>query len=1152
MPSLAGSRFRNGAPPLVVFAFFAFPLFGFVSDIGTASIDEREISNLVPGVPLERELRSGERRRFAIDASPQPQLITVEQRGINVALHATPADGAGDPVPGLSNLDGQREGWETLLLPARPAGSTGYRLEVIARDAVSLPGRFVVRLDPLSGETVDGRHRVEGEEILSEIGRLRARGDGASTRRIAELAERALPAFRAAGRPHEVARTLFLEAEAYLSLGEAKSAVPLAERAVKAFSALGADAAESQAEALFGLGLAATGDTNGAIARFERALAIEIRRGDAYGEATTRANVCLARQSRGEWRESIPCYEEAIEKLRRVQAVDTAAIAGGNLGGIYDLLGEPEKARAAYEAALPLLRALGEKRGEVSVLNNLGVLLAEIGETSEALERYGQALERAAALGDRGWQARIRQNRGVAYLAAGDEGRAARELEQALALRRAAGDRRGEVTTLGLLGSAKARLGETSAAEQNLEAAIALAHEARWPAQEANALQQISRIYASEGKAALALTTAQSAVDLFRGLNDRRGLAASLSRRGEALTLAGESEAALAPLSEALAIRRSLDDRAGASETLTALAEAERRLKRRQDARAHVREALDLVEVLRSAVVAPELRASFLAGRVRTFDLALELTLDGAETSPSERAGGPRPIRGDAVEAGFALAERARARSLLDLLTDARAAPGGIEPDLRRRAREIGERLAAKARRRIESLANGAPDARSQALAHEIDDLLAEDDRLKAEIAAANQNRSTASSTTVATVATVATVDSDQARAMLRDDELLIELALGERTSYLWALTRGEISAYELPPRAELERLARRVYEDLRKTELGDRRADDEERSARRELSRLVLGPIASRLGDHRLLVVADGALLYVPFSALPIPGDSNDLPLIERHEVTSLPSASVLAALRTPGRGRPEAKERGRRAILVGDPVFSPFDPRVRNLATSVPPTRPGDRAEPPVLQRLASTRREVEAIGALPVFAVGPRRATTLLGFAADRAAVLAGALDDGEILHLATHGVIDTETPRLSGLVLSLVDERGAPREGFLGLADLYGLSLQADLVVLSGCETALGREMRGEGLVGLTGAFFEAGARSVIASLWRVQDRPTAELMIRFYRAHLEEGLSPAAALRAAQRSLRKDRRTRDPAYWAGFVLFGNGGKDGTAR
>ena len=144
---------------------------------------------------------------------------------------------------------------------------------------------------------------------------------------------------------------------------------------------------------------------------------------------------------------------------------------------------------------------------------------------------------------------------------------------------------------------------------------------------------------------------------------------------------------------------------------------------------------------------------------------------------------------------------------------------------------------------------------------------------------------------------------------------------------------------------------------------------------------------------------------------------------------------------------------------------------------------------------------------------------------------------------IVHFATHGLINSQHPELSGIVLSLVDRQGKLQDGFLRLHDIYNMRLGADLVVLSACQTALGKEIKGEGLVGLTRAFMYAGVPRVVASLWEVSDLATAELMKKFYGAMFQRGLPPAAALRTAQLEMSKDRRWNSPYYWAGFQITG---------
>jgi CHAT domain-containing protein len=187
-----------------------------------------------------------------------------------------------------------------------------------------------------------------------------------------------------------------------------------------------------------------------------------------------------------------------------------------------------------------------------------------------------------------------------------------------------------------------------------------------------------------------------------------------------------------------------------------------------------------------------------------------------------------------------------------------------------------------------------------------------------------------------------------------------------------------------------------------------------------------------------------------------------------------------------------------------------------------------------------LLGTRREAKAILAL----APAHRSRQAIDFDANREAAAGGDLSQYQIVHFATHGLINNRHPELSGLVLSLVDKQGRAQNGFLRLNEIYNLRLPAELVVLSACQTGLGKEVRGEGLIGLTRGFMYAGARRLMASLWQVDDAATSELMGRFYRGMLGDNrLSPASALRAAQIELWKQKGWQSPYYWAAFVLQG---------
>ena len=414
---------------------------------------------------------------------------------------------------------------------------------------------------------------------------------------------------------------------------------------------------------------------------------------------------------------------------------------------------------------------------------------------------------------------------------------------------------------------------------------------------------------------------------------------------------------------------------------------------------------------------------------------------------------------------------------------------------------------------------------------------------------------------------------------VLDDNTILLEFELGEERSYLWTITRDGVLSYQLPPKAEIETQARRVYESLTARQpapsltIGQQRAREVAADLQNSkqagiLSNMLLGPAAKQLRTRRLLFVADGALQYLPFAVLPTPAiqatetKTAPRPLIMDHEIVSLPSASVLAVLR---RELADRKPATKAVAVLADPVFEMNDARVKLRLTSGtnsghPQNQPAQAAvassaststleralrsvrgddDSVKLQRLLFSRDEAEAIFSL----TSNQSNLVALDFRANRKLAMSDELSQYRIVHFSTHGLLNSRHPELSGLVLSLVDEAGRPQDGFLRLSDIYTLRLNADLVVLSACKTGLGKEVRGEGLIGLVRGFMYAGAPRVMASMWEVDDAATAELMKRFYRGVLQEKLTPAAALRAAQIEMLRKSHWQSPYYWGAFVLQG---------
>jgi CHAT domain-containing protein len=401
-------------------------------------------------------------------------------------------------------------------------------------------------------------------------------------------------------------------------------------------------------------------------------------------------------------------------------------------------------------------------------------------------------------------------------------------------------------------------------------------------------------------------------------------------------------------------------------------------------------------------------------------------------------------------------------------------------------------------------------------------------------------NSSTTQYTNLAAVPLLSTIQQQ----MLDDDSILLEYALGEERSYLWVVSKTGFSSYELPKRAEIEAAARKFYDFMTVPSLRIRA--NKAAKAGNDLSQMLFGQVSSQLSNKRLLIVADGVLQYIPFGALPDFSLGFSQPLLVNHEIVTLPSASTFAVLRN-NKNLPSPTKT---LAVLADPVFGQEDKRFQGKSTKVSlqtkqSSVVGDNqpsssfVTEQLFPRLPSTRNEADHIASL----VNPANQIQKFGFSASRQAIFEPEISQYRIIHFATHGILDAEKPERSGMLLSVINERGELQRSLLSTPDVFNLGLSAELVVLSGCRTGLGQQIKGEGLIGLTGGFMYAGAKRVVVSLWSVDDQATAELMSRFYQGILKEGLSPAKALREAQLAILKQPRWQNPYYWAAFTIQG---------
>ena len=1103
--------------------------------------------SLEPGKFVEETLAEGQTHSYQLAlAIGQFAHLRVNQIGQNVQLKALSP--TGETVALVDALP-TSQGTEDVYLVAESAGA--YRLEVLAQGGTPT-GSYTISLESLREAQPLDQTRFTAQRHLTEIKAATNQGFTAYWRQV--------------GPKYEEALKLWLQAnelrQATLTLHELATLFPLL-----------IDGLPSQF-------LNAVGARNKMIAALEQALTQWRAAGDRYGEAVTLNLLGLMHAAQGEAQKTVALYQESLRLCREGNHVVGEAMALHNLGIAYDLLGDRPQSLQHLNQALPLwekvgrekglaytlnaigdvysgtyqlrsaitfydrarmkMQALGDLGGEAYTLNNLAVNYLYLLEVQRALNLYGQALQIFQETGDRNGEALALHNSGGAFSILGDSNNALDFAQKALLLQQTFGNQLQVATALVAVGQFLPQLNQTAKALEALNQALAIGREQNAPETIRRALVVKSRIDIAQGNYSLARAQLEEVLSLTRQTKNQIGEAGALVGLGRVALALGDVQKASAYYRQAISLGIFLHE----TTSYEGLARVELSAGNLTEARKNIESAIATIESLRSKTAGPQMRAELMAAQRSAYEFQLNLLMQ--MHAKDSAAGHDR--------AALESHERASARTLLEQLAETRAnIRQGVDAQLLNREADLRETLNAKAAEQAALAANKTATAQSEAVAKEIAALTAQYRELEAQIRAASPR--------YAALTQPQPLKADQIQQLLDADTLLLEYALGEERSWLFAVTPVGVSSFQLPPRKEIEPLANRLAKLLASPSITARSESELQRQAQ-TLSRILLGPVANQLGRKRLIIVATGALQYIPFASLPEPatGAAKPAPLLVAHEIVNLPSASTLAVLR---REMAERKPPEKLVAVLADPVFNANDPRVRKNGTvASQSTNAGqpqqnaqrnnastflerslrdfpDAARRADLARLFFSRDEAEAIlAAAPV-----NNTFKAVDFTASRATAISDDLSQYRFVHFATHGLLNAEHPELSGLVFSLVDEKGQPQDGFLRLHEIYNLKLNADLVVLSACQTALGKEIKGEGLIGLTRGFMYAGAPRVVASLWKVDDLATAELMKRFYRAMLQGKQRPAAALRAAQLEMMQKQRWQPPFYWAAFTLQG---------
>jgi CHAT domain-containing protein/tetratricopeptide (TPR) repeat protein len=936
---------------------------------------------------------------------------------------------------------------------------------------------------------------------------------------------------------------------------------------------------------------------------------------DSVDVAASFNNLGIVASQRGDQAKAEEYFLQALD-IRKKLTPGSLEVASNlnNLGIAASERGDPAKAEEYYRQALEIKQKLVP--GSLTVagtLNNLGSATWKQGELATAEKYYRQALDIQQKLAPGGLDiAKSFINLGTIALDRGELTKAEEYYREALDIQQKLAPGSLDVAaSFHTIADVASDQGDLAKAEEYYRLALAIQQKLAPESLDlAASLNNLGTLARDRGELAKAEEYYRQALDMKRKLApESLDVARSLNNVGEIVFDRGEFAKAEEHFRQALNIQQKLaPESLDTALSFQCLGESARRSGDLGKAEAYQRQALAIREKLAPGSLAHAESLAAVAAILREtqqVDMAAQLYAQAINTLEEQTAhlGGSEELRsgfrarhssiyGDYIdlllsqrqpELAFEALERSRAQGLISMLNAARIdVHNGVDAGLLARKRSLSADLQAKSNRRIELLTGSHSKDQIATVENEIAKLRGQTQEAEEQIRAKSPG--------YAALTHPLSLSTKELQQLLDPETVLLEYFLGEERSHLFVLTSESLRSYELAKGAEIEKAARRVHDLLTARVRKIKGETEQERIRRRrkenaeypqavlDLSTKVLAPVPMPPGKKHMLIVADGALQYIPFAALPTPVAWNtkkqsalpgQQPLVANYDIVGLPSAQTLAVLRQQVSGRPEAPKA---VAVLADPVFAANDVRIKAPRNghaqkegptpdlenkglkdkiSSPDSRSTERLTRSLgdvgrssegqlhLPRLSFSRQEAKDI----VSAVPAGQALEALDFKASRQTATSPELAQYRIVHFATHGVLDSVHPELSGLVLSMVDEQGERQNGFLDLEDVYNLNLPVDLVVLSACETGLGKEIHGEGLIGLTRGFMYAGAARVVASLWEVDDMAAGELMGRFYQAMEKQGMRPAAALRHAQIQMWKQTRWSSPYYWAAFQMQG---------
>ena len=901
-----------------------------------SSTDVRDIK---VAEPIERELSGGGVHTYSVSLTQGQYLkVIVDQKGIDVIIRVFAPDG--QKLREVNETPAAVV--ESTFLIADAAGM--YRVEVEASSKDAKAGIYEIKIEEIREATSKDRAQVAALKVFEEANKLRDQQTADSRRKAIQKYEESLPLWRKAEDRQGEADTFnevggiywqltqnekALESydqalllyravknhqyeaavlnnigDVYVQKSEMQKAVPYFTDALTLSRNIKDRQGEATALGNLGRTYSLLGELRRALEYHEQALSIRRELGDKWREAVALINIGAVYDSIGEFHKTLEYYGQALPLVRLVGQRSGEGVVLNNIGQTYSKLGELRKALEYYEQSLSISRLVGNRLGEGYTLDNIGAVYNQLSEPQKALQHYNEALEIRRAINDRAGQAITLHNIGTFYMFLNEPRQALEYFEQALSIRRAVGDRRREAATLDSVGSVYSRLGDWRKALDYHNQSLTLRRTVGDRYGEAASLNNIGAAYHELGELEKALEYSGQSLELRRTIGDRSGEAATLHIIGSSYGKLRQADKAIEYYTHSLALSRAVGFQSQEAATLLSIARLERERGNTVAARRQIEDSLNIIESTRAKVTSQDLRSSYLASRQDYYMFYIDLLMQMHQREPSAGY--------DAL--ALTASERARARSLLELLAEARVdVKQGIAPALKQREKDVQSRISWAQNQLIRANSFAQPDKTKVAtLEEEFKKLEGEREQVEVEIRQKHPRYST--------LHYPAPLDLKAVQKLLDDKTVLLEYSLGEEASYLFAIGQKEFLTARLPAASVITAQVNALREAV--AVKPDRTALSNYFQRSRSLYRDLVQPAARLLsGKRALIIVPDGILHYLPFEAL-LQTDSGSksqidlrqLPyMIRNYSISYAPSATVLAGLRR------DRADRNRRPNLVG-----------------------------------------------------------------------------------------------------------------------------------------------------------------------------------------------------------------------------------------